>query len=86
MHLAGHRQSLSERSSAAQIKAVKEWLSKNITDPQEKLIVHCSYELNMTPRDIYKRHPYKFENVRRVYRVKERILRRAKRTFELSTW
>lgn len=86
MHLARDPQSLSEDAAAAQIKAVKEWLSKNIRDPQEKLIMDCSYRLNMTPRDIYKRHPNKFENVRRVYRVKERVLRRAKRTFELSTW
>ena len=42
-HLARDPQSLSEDAAAAQIKAVKEWLSKNITDPQEKLIVHCFY-------------------------------------------
>lgn len=86
MYLAQPPQPLSEHSTAAQTKAVKEWLSKNITDPQEKLIMSCSYQLNMTPRDIYKRYPDKFEDVRRVYRIKERILRRARRTFELSTW
>ncbi|MGB0388406.1 MAG: RNA polymerase sigma factor [Ardenticatenaceae bacterium] len=66
----------------AQRQAVKEWMSKNVTDPEELLVICCSYEQGLAPREIVRCYPDHFHNVKKVYRVKERVLKRAKRCFE----
>lgn len=77
---------LSQMSKQAKSNAVQDWILRNITDPQEKLIVSCSYQQGLTPREIVKRYPNQFHNVQKVYRIKERILKRARRSFELTIW
>ncbi|MGB0385360.1 MAG: RNA polymerase sigma factor [Ardenticatenaceae bacterium] len=68
----------------SRLEAIKEWIATSVTDPEEQLIIHCSYELDLTPGEIYQRYPGRFQSVRRIYRIKERILKRAKRSFEQS--
>lgn len=77
---------LSRMSKQAKSNAVKKWIIRNVTDPQEKLIVTCSYQQGLTPREIVKRYPDQFHSVQKVYRIKERILKRARRSFELTIW
>lgn len=62
-----------------QIHLVREWVANEVKDPQEKLLLSLSYEHNLSPTDIVSHYPTHFANAAEVYRVKERILKRAKR-------
>ncbi len=77
---------LNSISRQAQAEAVNRWIISNITDPEEQLIISCSYKQGLTPREIVKHYPDQFHNVQKVYRIKERILKRARRSFEMTIW
>lgn len=66
------------------LEALREWIATHVTDHQERLILKCSFEDGLKPQEIVSQHPNAFPNVRTVYRVKERILKRARRAFEMS--
>lgn len=70
-----------------QIHLVREWVVREVKDPQEKLLLSLSYEHNLSPTDIVSHYPTHFANAAEVYRVKERVLKRAKRalTAKLAT-
>lgn len=74
-----------ERAVLAQIlqeeklALIRAWVSHNVTDPQERLVLHLSFEYNMPPTEIAHHHPEQFENAQAVRRVKERVLKRARR-------
>ena len=73
-------------SEQRQVRAIREWIEKNVTDPKEQIVLACSFETGMKPKEIYDRYPHMFANVQTVYRVKERILKRARRSFKMAVF
>ncbi len=73
-------------SEQRQVRAIREWIEKNVTDPKEQIVLACSFETGMKPKEIYDRYPDMFANVQTVYRVKERILKRARRSFKMAVF
>lgn len=67
------------REQAERIKMIWEWIAKEVQDPQEKLLLSLSYEQNLPPATIARRYPAQFATADDVYRIKERILKRARR-------
>ena len=55
------------------------WFRQEVTDPQELLLLHLSFEQDMTPVQIAQAYPAQFADVEDVRRIKERVLKRAKR-------
>ncbi len=61
------------------IHHIANWIAENVTDPKERLILHFSFELNMPPAEIAEQHPDHFPDAQSVRRIKERVLKRARR-------
>lgn len=61
---------------------VQTWLREHVTDPVEQRLLQLSYESDLLPAEIVRRFPEEFPDVQEVRRIKERILRRAKRALE----
>ena len=55
------------------------WFRREVSDPQEQLLLHLSFEQDMTPAQIADAYPDHFADVKEVRRIKERVLKRAKR-------
>lgn len=62
-----------------QIRMIQEWVAQEVLNSQEKLLILLSYERNLSPATIATQYPNHFATAAEVYRVKERILKRAKR-------
>jgi RNA polymerase sigma factor (sigma-70 family) len=58
----------------------------HLRDERERLIVRLSYEIGLTPADIYARHGERFADVREVYKIKRNILDRLRRSRPLADW
>lgn len=71
--------SLPEIDQAEQIRRVRLWIRQHIRDPQEQRILALSYEDELTPAQIAERFPDEFVDAHTVRRLKERILKRARR-------
>lgn len=63
--------------------SVRRWLADNIQDEQERLVLSLSYEFDLSPSKIADRFPEQFIDVREVHRIKERVLKRLRRSGEL---
>jgi DNA-directed RNA polymerase specialized sigma24 family protein len=63
-----------------QLSQVREWVRIHITDFCERLVIGLSFERNFSPLEIVVYCPQHFATVQDVYRVKERVLKRAKRS------
>ncbi len=63
--------------------AVERWLQTHLENAQERLVVYLSYDLGLSPAEIAQRHPERFVDVREVHRIKERLLKRMRRSAEL---
>lgn len=59
---------------------VRRWMENNVTDPEEELVIHLTFELGLTPAEITSQYPRDFPNARAVRRAKERFLKRARRS------
>ena len=59
--------------------AIQDWIHRTVTDPQEQLLLHLAFERGLKPQEIQRRFPDEFPTVQEVYRVRERILKRARR-------
>lgn len=66
------------------VETIFAWFRQEVTDPQEQLLLHLSFEQDMTPAQIAQTHPNHFADVNEVRRIKERVLKRAKRAFVMS--
>lgn len=51
-------------------------VEKNLHDDQERLVIYACFVLDLKPREIYARNKAQFQDVRDVYRVKERVFTR----------
>lgn len=56
------------------------WLRSQVTDPQEQLLLYLTFDLDLKPRQIATRFPEQFHDIADVYRIKERLIKRARRT------
>jgi ribosomal protein S17E len=64
------------------LQMVQRWIRTYVTDHQERRILCLSYEYGLTPAEIVKRYPQEFTDTQTVRRVKERILKRARRALK----
>lgn len=62
-----------------QLEHVRHWVETQVKDPQERLVLHLSYSVGMTPAEIADSYPDRFPDVQAVHRIKERVLKRARR-------
>lgn len=58
---------------------IRQWVDTYVTDPQERRVLSLSFEYGLTPVKIAEQYPQEFANAQTVRRIKERILKRAKR-------
>ncbi len=64
-----------------QVEKLRLWLNKHVTDLDEQLVLKLIYEQGLSLKEIVKMRPDKFSTSRDVHRIRERILKRAKRNF-----
>jgi len=80
--------SLSEEELLARIdrerllQQVRRWVETYVTDPQELQVLSLSYEHGLTPAEIAEQYPQEFTDAHMVRRLKERVLKRARRAME----
>ena len=60
--------------------ALRRWLDENLQSEAEREVVHLSFELGLSPSEIAQRHPDRYDGVREVHRIKERVLKRIRRS------
>lgn len=59
-------------------------VERSLHDEQERLVIYACFVLDMKPREIYARHKSLFNDVREVYRVKERVFTRLRNDQQLA--
>ena len=64
------------------LQMIYDWVKTSVTDPQEKLVVHLAFRQGIRPADIVALYPAEFPEAKAVYRVQERLLKRAKRALK----
>lgn len=64
---------------AEQVAQVRQWVQTHVTDPHEQLVLRLSFEQALTPAQIAQQYPQQFADAQAVRRLKERILKRARR-------
>ncbi|MCI0399406.1 MAG: sigma-70 family RNA polymerase sigma factor [Chloroflexi bacterium] len=62
-----------------QLQKVQEWLRTEVGDDLDRLVLQLSYEQDLKPAEIAARYPNLFSSTQEVYRIKERVLKRARR-------
>lgn len=62
------------------LNLVRSWVQANVSDAQELLVLRLSFEADLSPAEIAAHYPDDFQDVQDVRRVKERVLKRAKRS------
>jgi RNA polymerase sigma factor (sigma-70 family) len=86
-HTAGGSRSLFEQGhlehlyQEEQLQKVRHWLHNEVEDEMEKLVLRLSYEQALKPADIAASYPQQFATVDEVRKIKERVLKRARRAF-----
>jgi hypothetical protein len=64
------------------LQQVRRWVETYVTDPQELQVLSLSYEQGLSPAEIARQYPQEFPNAQTVRRLKERVLKRARRAME----
>jgi hypothetical protein len=73
-------QVLAERLEQEQLLLqVRHWIRTSVTDAHEQLVLALSYQAGLSPAEIAARYPQEFPDAHSVRRIKERILKRARR-------
>jgi DNA-directed RNA polymerase specialized sigma24 family protein len=73
-------EALTERLAQEQLlQRVRAWIQGNVTDSQERLVLSLSYQAGLSPCEIADRYPQEFPDAQSVRRIKERVLKRARR-------
>ncbi|MEZ4594611.1 MAG: sigma-70 family RNA polymerase sigma factor [Chloroflexota bacterium] len=62
-----------------ELQALQQWLEHELEDPAEKLFIRLAFVFELKPREIAVRYPEQFPDAQAVYRVKDRLLKRARR-------
>ncbi|KAA3664407.1 MAG: sigma-70 family RNA polymerase sigma factor [Chloroflexi bacterium] len=68
-----------ELDTAKKLQDVQTWLDTNLVDKTEKLVFKLSYQHNLKPTEIVRQFPHIIPTERDVYRIKQRLLKRARR-------
>ncbi len=79
-------QELSIRLDQEQLlQQVRAWIQTNVTDAAERQVLYLSYQEGLSPAEIAARFPKQFADAQYVRRVKERVLKRARRALRVET-
>ncbi len=78
------RQQLDNASERS--KLVRRWVAANINHPDERLLLKLLFEYDMKPKEIVHKFPTQFPTQQFVYRLRERIVKRARRSMQLSSY
>jgi len=63
------------------LRKIAAWMEEHVTDPLERQVLSLSFEHDLSPAEIVRRAPDTFPDVQTVNRIKERLLKRARRAF-----
>ncbi|MEM7331050.1 MAG: sigma-70 family RNA polymerase sigma factor [Chloroflexota bacterium] len=64
---------------------MRSWMSTTLTDPVEKLLLKLLFEYDLKPAEIVNKFPQHFPDKSQVRRVRERVIKRAKRALVQPT-
>lgn len=64
---------------------VREWIQYQVTDEKELLILTLMYEQGLTPKKIVAQYPEDFPTIKQLRQVRDRVLKRARRTLLETT-
>jgi len=64
------------------IQVVQQWIHKNVTDDRDRLVLQLSFEKGLKPSAIAAEYPQLFSGALEVRRMKERILKRIRRSLK----
>lgn len=67
------------------LEQIRAWIQAHVTDVEERQVLYLSYQVGLSPAQIAARHPDQFPEAQVVRRIKERILKRARRAFQTHT-
>ena len=73
-----------ENNSNEQVKIVRRWVEQSVTDSIERQLLKLIFEQGLKPRQVVIADPKNFPDVRTVRRIRERILKRARRSLLFS--
>ena len=73
------REYLQEIDVEDRVNQVSEWLDANVHDKTERVVIQLTYRHHLTPAEIVLRMPHLFSHQQDVYRIKQRVLKRARR-------
>jgi DNA-directed RNA polymerase specialized sigma24 family protein len=77
-------QDLVERLEQEQLLLqIRAWIQSHVTDAEERQVLYLSYQVGLSPAQIAARYPDQFPEAQQVRRIKERILKRARRAFQI---
>ena len=78
-------QNLVERLDQEQrLQQVRTWIRTEVTDAREQLVLYLSYQVGLSPCEIAAWYPQEFPDAQSVRRLKERVLKRARRAFQAN--
>jgi hypothetical protein len=78
-HLEYEQELLARLDRERLLQVVQRWVATYVTDPHEQRVLSLSFEYGLTPSQIAENYPKEFADVQTVRRIKERLLKRAKR-------
>lgn len=78
-HMENEQDLLAQIDQEKLLQRVQKWAETYVTDPQEQRVLSLSFEYGLTPTQIAENYPQEFSDVHTVRRVKERLLKRARR-------
>ncbi len=61
------------------VDLIRKWIDENIQDDAESIVIRLTYQHQLTPAEIVQQRPHLFTQELDVYRIKQRVLRRAQR-------
>ena len=60
-----------------------QFIRDHLHDEKERIVIHCSFVLDIKPQEIYELYPQLFESVDEIYRIKQNVITRLRRDPEL---
>lgn len=73
------------RLAAAETRhAIWEYVDQQLKDEQERRVIYALFVLALKPREIATQYPDIFSNANEIYRIKENVINRLRRSAELS--
>lgn len=78
---APHSSALESLLREEELNRIRTWIQRNVTDTTELLVLRGTIDEGLSPQEVQRRHPEVFPDTATVHRLKERILKRARRAF-----